>query len=338
LVYDKNLDPRTEEEIEEDTTFFGAQITLGNVEKQFRGIATDGIDEDQVNNGWVQYSFYVSSQEDLPSTLTLSLGSSDFPTQGFVFFSDIVIDEIDALTYNDVVEDDFSIRTTAQLPDQSQGPEGPEGPGTPTDPINLWILIPSLILGVALLVSLVGYTMRRVKIRNPFKRKVRIDYSRETTLNEEVVRRELAEVREERLRIIDTNIIELNKVIEANKTEYESLTRNEAQKGKLEKIFNSYAKERVKLQKQLDSYISARVHLTDSANIRNEEQREIRRRNLLLQEENKLRQKEIIDTPIEDKKETTKKVRKVEEVDEEKEQVKKRYNPNTMTHGSKKKK
>lgn len=270
-----------------DNQKFGANIKLSNVEDSFENIVTSS----EENNGWVQYSFYVNATTSTDTTLYLSLGNADFPTQGYVFFDDIEFTDITVDDYTAVNPEKVAntIKTTAEVANTDEDTDDETTTEQPyNNNVNLWFLIPSIILAIALIIAIVGYAMRKIKFRNPFKRKEKSsNYDRTNTLNGDIVRRELAKQRSDKVKEIDNEISKINKLIESNKNTYEENLKAENSKSKQERLFTKYAKERTKLQKQLDNLNAAKAYILDENNIKIEEEKEIRRRQALLEEENK---------------------------------------------------
>ncbi len=268
---------------------YGANIKVSNLDQQFNNIITDT----EENNGWVQYTFYIKASGTADTDIYLSLGSEEVPVQGYVFFDDVVVTTVTEEDYNKVdvkkLTNTIKNATTVQsdVEDDTTTPEDEEEKA-PSTPINLWILVPSLILALALVVAIVGYAMRKVKFRNPFARKQKQSaYSREVTLHSDIVKRELAEQRRIKVKEIDAQVEAVNVLIKENKDSYETALKDKKNKGKEQKLFTKYAKERTRLQKQLDNLASAKAYILDEDNIRAEEEKEIRRRQYLLENENK---------------------------------------------------
>ena len=285
---------------------FGANIRVSNLDEQFNNIVTDT----EENNGWVQYTFYIKASGTADTDIYLSLGSEEVPVQGYVFFDDITVSSVTEEDYNNVNTEELTntIKNATTVQSDSEGddtttPEDEEET-TPSTPVNLWVLIPSLILALALVIAIVGYAMRKVKFRNPFARKQKQSaYSREVTLHSDIVKRELAEQRRIKVKEIDNQVEAINVLIKENKDSYETALKDSKNKGKEQKLFTKYAKERTRLQKQLDNLASAKAYILDEDNIRAEEEKEIRRRQYLLENENKkiVKEAETNPQPVEEK-------------------------------------
>ncbi|MDR0850536.1 MAG: hypothetical protein LBN07_03570 [Christensenellaceae bacterium] len=304
-----------EEEVEGD---FGVYISISGIDQQFKGIKTKNSAEEGYNsdkNGWENYLFYVKATSSISATLTLSLGNEYFPTQGYAFFDDATMQLSDEATYKsfivdpDAAEEDITFKTTdssgahlmfgqsvSTAPPDEGGPTDEsgdtEGDTPPSNGDNLFIIIPSILIVVAIIIALVGYVLRRVNLKMPIRKKKAASYNRKGTLEEELIRKELAAVRAEKVKNIDSQLKALESVVEENKAAYETAVASETNKAKAEKMFNKYAKERNALQRQIDNLVAAKTYITDEANIKLEENKEMHRRSAELEAKNKQIQKE----------------------------------------------
>ncbi len=281
-VYTSNL--TTNEDIEE----YGVNISMTNVEKSFSHVSSK-IELDE--NVWTAFKFYISAQTDssITSTLTVSLGDEDHPTQGFVFVDAISVESIDAETYNEATENDYTIKTIAEVAIPEETPEEETTPAQTGAGVNYWILFSSIILAVALVIALIGFAVRKLNFRIPrFSKNKKADYNRDLGLNHADVKRELAAARAAKLKELDKQIANTKDSMAKLKADYEASIKGLDNEQKVEKLFTKYAKANGKLQTEVDNYESAKKYLTDETNIKLEEQREIRKRQIMLEEENRL--------------------------------------------------
>lgn len=266
----------------------GVNISLSNVEKSFSNIVSKVSDGENV---WTKYSFYVSNDQanSITSTLSISLGNEDYPTQGFVFVDSITVETVEATDYNAIDEDDYTIKTVAKVAESTD--DSSDDDTTPaTSNINYWILASSLIIGLALIIAIVGMAMRHLKFRMPkrYGKGKKSDYNRELSLNDADVRRELKAIRDKKVKELDKKIEETKAQMDEDKHAYEKSIKGLDNEQKVERLFTKYARNNSKLQKEIDNFESAKKYLLDEANIKLEEQKEIRRRQMLLEEENRL--------------------------------------------------
>ncbi len=267
---------------------YGVNISLTNVEKSFTNVKSKTEDGEGV---WTKYSFYIfaNTETAITSTLSVSLGSEKYPTQGYLFVDAISINTIDTAGYNSIAADEYTLKTVAKIPVSADtNPEENPAP-TPQADLNIWVLLSSIILALALIVAIVGYMFRHMKIKLPkFGKSKKSDYNRELNLNNADIKRELADIRSKKLKELDKQIAEVKVQMEEAKHTYEESIKDLDNEQKIEKLFTKYAKANSKLQTEIDNLESAKKYITDEANIRLEEQREIRKRQLMLEEENKL--------------------------------------------------
>lgn len=274
-----NLSTESAENVEDNKLYKGANFTINNTDDKFSAITTDSNE----NNGWEQYTYYITASNDQTLTVTLGLGL-DVATSGIAYFDDLTVELLDTSFSTDEVEvNDNTIICTVTGEEEEEEPveDTPDG-----QQVNFWILIPTLALAVVLLFAIISIGTRKIK----FNKKVKVKqgkYDRSTTLNDDVVRRELAKQREEKLNTIKAQREDINKTIEKNKLDYEASLSKESVSAKKERLFSKYAKTRNKLQAQLDKLSSVEAYLLDPANIKAEEQREIRSRQAQLNKANK---------------------------------------------------
>ena len=284
-----DTDIRTDAQIADGTTLFGAYFSLTGVAQQFMGINTQTLTDDVLaslynagsvySNGWVKYTIYVYAQSNMNVNVNLSMGNAQYPTLGYAFFDNVQVAPITADVYNavDASAPNVLLTTAQTAADTGENPGGNTPGGSNSANSSWWLLIPTIIIAVALIVALVGWIIRKIDFKFPTRRKPH-EYDRKGTLQEEVVKRELAEQRKAKLAEIDTQTKQISKEIEELKADYEGSVKNETSKFKLERMFNRYAKDRSHMQKQLDTLASAKSYITDPNNIKTEENREMIRR------------------------------------------------------------
>lgn len=281
-IYTANL--VTSEDVEE----YGVNISMANVEKSFKNVSSK---VEASENIWTPFKFYLAAQTEssITSSVSISLGSADHPTQGFVFVDAITVETIDTESYNQVTEDEYTIKTVAEISEPEQTPEEDAEATTQGAGVNYWILLSSIIIAIALIVAIFGIAIRKLNFRLPkFNRNKKADYNRDLGLNHADVKRELAATRQAKLKELDKQIANTQETMAKLKAEYEESIKDLDNDQKVEKLFTKYAKSNSKLQTEIDNLESAKKYLTDEANIKLEEQREIRKRQLMLDEENRL--------------------------------------------------
>ncbi len=273
----------------QDVEEYGVNISMTNVTDSFKHVVAKTEESETV---WTKYSFYISAVSDasLTSTITISLGSEENPAQGYLFVDSITIETIETEEYNKVKADEFNVKTVAKVAvtdeDTDSNTSTNDAPA-----VNYWILIPSIILAITLIIAIIGIAMRKLNFRLPkFNRNKKSDYNRDLSLNNADIRRELEIARNAKLKELDKQIESTKAEMDTLKKDYEESIKGLESEQKIEKLFTKYAKNNGKLQTQVDNLESAKKYLTDEANIKLEEQREIRKRQLMLEEENRLLQ------------------------------------------------
>ena len=121
---------------------------------------------------------------------------------------------------------------------------------------TIMYLIPSLILAVALILALIAYFMKKIKIKKWEKKKIN-DYDREHTLHRDVVRQEAEKQRQQNIDEVKQQIKEVEKEIERieeiNKQRLKD-QRSAGTKGisrQTEKEFKAYAQRHTKLENSI---------------------------------------------------------------------------------------
>lgn len=273
---------------EEDVKKYGVNISMTNVEDTFENVSAK-VENDETQ--WTAFKFYISTQSEnaITSTLTIALGSKDAPTQGFVFVDAITVEAITTTAYNEARANDYTIKTTAEVKETETTTPEDTTDSMPTGGVNYWILFSSIILAVALIIAIFGIAVRKLNFRLPrFNRNKKVDYNRDLGLNHADVKRELAAARSAKLKELDKQIANTKESMAKLKADYEASIKGLDNEQKVEKLFTKYAKANGKLQTEVDNFESAKKYLTDEANIKLEEQREIRKRQIMLEEENRL--------------------------------------------------
>ena len=127
---------------------------------------------------WIVYSFYVQVQEDAPSSAKLVLGLGKYSdttedntmVEGYVFFDNYTFEEITSAEYEAaVVSDTLLTYVVPENPVNASTDEetDTEEPETSFKLENLWWMIPTILLGLAIIAVVVVYFVK--KVRKPKK-------------------------------------------------------------------------------------------------------------------------------------------------------------------------
>lgn len=232
--------------IADETEEFGAEFGLTGIDENLKGI----ISED-----WQTYTIYVSCTTDTKVNLRYALNSANLNTTGLVFFDNYKYETIDADTFN-VDHTQYSELGNYLFVGDTDVEIEDESSSTSPDYNYIWYVIPTLILAVALVLALIAYLMKKVKINKWEKRKVN-EYDRERTVYRDVVRADAEKLR-------DSEVKELK--LQAEQLKQDILTLEEKHQERLkekrtnrsagvskqaEKEFKSYAKMHTALENKL---------------------------------------------------------------------------------------
>ncbi len=290
------------------TTTGGAHFELVNIDEEGK-VLTDEENENEnkfinivaesnnENNGWVKYSMYVLAHDDVDVKILLGLGLADTPAYGRAYFDDLTVQEISEETYasqsanaNTIVSDVIEITP-------SEEDEG-DGSGVST-PINVWILVSSILLVVALLLAIAGFLIRRIPKNKTIVKSTPTEYSKKASdVDEASIKTRLKLQREENLSNLKTELEKLQKEYDELKNEYEKQI---AETDDVDKnIYKVYTKKANKLMDRIEYLSSAVVYLEDEENVHAEERREIAKE-VQLAKENSKKLNETNDTQNEHK-------------------------------------
>ena len=222
-----------ENDKDEDVNY-GACIALANSnEILLKGIDTDGV--------WKTYTIYINLTESLTSAIKLGLGFEDEETRGEVLFDNLTITTIsDEASYLAELED-VDLNTIATFINHSETEESDnEEPSIWQNNFN-WIIVPSLITGLAIIIAVVGFYVRKINFSR--KPKVKTNYDRRKTLDKDIDKREKIALRKQiieelnaELNAIDVEIADFNKLAEAHLAEIKEQIKLEQEELKKQKI------------------------------------------------------------------------------------------------------
>lgn len=197
---------------------FGATIGLTGFDKNFTGINTQT--DANYNNDYVTYTFYLSPDGSTTTGLELSMGTENNLAKGYAFFDEVTfakIDEVEYLAAQNATENKNVIILNQVNPDK-ETETGSEFAGSEWN----WIIIPTLLTGLAIVIALVGSMVRQFKFTK--KPKIKTSYDRRKTLEVELNKRERIALRNEIISElnkefldIDGEIAELNSKLEQEK-------------------------------------------------------------------------------------------------------------------------
>lgn len=195
-----------ENEIDEDVTY-GASIGL----KASKEIFLTGIN---TNNEWKTYTLYLCLDEDLTSAISLSLGYTNQPTSGEVLFDNLVIETIDKDTYTTELESADTDLIKSFIDYTETEDEETQEDDSWTSEFN-WLIIPSIITGLAIIIAVVGFYIRRINFSR--KPKIKTRYDRRRTLDRDIDKREKIALRQQIIEELNAELVSIDKEMEEYK-------------------------------------------------------------------------------------------------------------------------
>jgi hypothetical protein len=256
---------------------YGASLALTGFSEKFNAINSQ---LESVNNEYLEYVFYINSNADKDFSVVLGLGSEDALTKGYAFFSNITFEKIDEETY-----EESTLTLTSENPptniinlqnvEAEDEEEEDEEEQTPEGMDFDFLLFPTLLLGIALLVAIIGYSIRQIKFNKIIRKRIKTEiYDRNRTVAVDHERREVVKQRQERLAKLKEQLAQIQTEIEENeqafkqsKQEIKELKDDELDeketKGLTEKqlkVYKDKKKQALKKQRQA-AYIEKRERL-----------------------------------------------------------------------------
>ena len=211
---------------------FGASIYLNDSQDiVLKGINTLG--------GWRTYTIYLNLQDSLSSKVSLGLGYKDEKVSGEVLFDNLKIETIEKSQFEEELKtcDDNLVKCFINYTETT---EEKEDESTWSNEFN-WLILPSLITAVAIIVAVIGFYVRKINFNR--KPKIKTKYDRRKTLDKDIDRREKIALRQQiieelnaELSSIDEEIAEYNKLAEAQLEELKNKILTEKEEIKRQKL------------------------------------------------------------------------------------------------------
>lgn len=238
-VYTDNLSQDDEHKTQIDKTDsyypYGATISLTELNKEFTGINTNGE--------WKEYTFYINTTDDVEVNVKLSLGNGNALTKGTVFFTNISVEKIEQDNYYSSIkplEDDETIDNIMAIGSTKVEDKNDDNNNTDSGTNFDWLIIPTLITAIALIIAVVAVTIRKYIKKHP--RPVKIgtsDYNRDISLEKDFEHREAIRKQQEKLVKLKQSLEDVKFEIADARLEFR----------KLEKEHKKELNKQVKLQK-----------------------------------------------------------------------------------------
>lgn len=210
---------------------YGATINVDGIDATFAGINTNGE--------WKTYTMYINSTTESEIALELSLGNKNALTSGVVYFSSTSIEKITEDDYADgikILESDSSIDNVLAIGNTDIKSEDEESDDSSSNNGEIsfnWLLVPSIITGLAILVAVVGVIWRNYRKKAPKKPKIQKPYSKENFKKlAEQHKIELGQIKEQKSKLVakqNSIAIDLNKAKEQNSENVQKLEKEYAE-------------------------------------------------------------------------------------------------------------
>jgi hypothetical protein len=198
---------------------YGVSIALTGFNNKFTGINTQ---QNQISNNYQEYSFYVSVASDKTTNLVLSLGDANALTKGYAFFSNISLTEVQEEAYSEALTLLASENPPANLlnlenaeveTDEEETEDPDENSGINFD----FLLFPTLMFGLALIIAIIAYALRQIKFNRIIRRRIKTEiYDRNRTLSVDHERREVVKERQAKLLKLKEQLSQIQQELDQN--------------------------------------------------------------------------------------------------------------------------
>jgi len=243
---------------------FGAEFGFSGLDDRISGI---------IVNDWTKYTIYVNCTEDVTVNLRFALKSLNTDTAGLVFFDNYTFETVEADDYN-VTRLNYESDNTYLFIGDTNADTSEDENANSFNLSSLWYAIPTILLVAAILLAMVGYLMKKFKIKKWEKRKIN-QYDREKTVHRDVIRAEAEKRRNTEVKELKEQIKsyeeEIAKIDEVRQKQIDA-RRGERTKGvtlNAEREFKQFAKRRtaienriIMLNKQIDNMETPEYLLT----------------------------------------------------------------------------
>ncbi len=222
------------------------------------------VEEIKSNEEFTDYTIYFYASTEATSNLQFSL-ELDKHTEGSAYLTNINFTNSSEEAYNEAKADDneeynktIFTSTYVSSDNSDTNPPVDETPDNVGD-TNLmnWILIPSIITSVAVIIAVIGWLLRHIKIKKIEKIKEE-SYDRKISLNQELILGQATKERDKEIENIKNNISEMQKQKQLLEDDHKQMIKDArlSSKGKItketEKEFKSYANKLSRLQQKID--------------------------------------------------------------------------------------
>lgn len=213
------------------------------------------------------YTMYFKPAEAASAKLYMAISCDEDISGGSFAIYDFNFDTCTEEDYNNAVSvadgGNFDVNKDKVFVSKATDTEDTDTPDTDnkpteTSPNNFnWIMIPSLIFGLAIVVAIVGFLLRKVKIKK-IERKHRESYDRKTSLNANVIKQKAAAKQQEEIaklqNVADKFAEELKNIEQAHKQKILAMREKDGEKVSKEtdKEFKQFAAKRTVIAEKIE--------------------------------------------------------------------------------------
>ena len=208
---------------------YGVTLALKNSSGSFNH-RIENVNTSTVNDGnnkFTTYTFYIHTNETVEAYLHLSLGNVGSFVSGTVYFDNIKFASLKEEEFTEF-KNDLSIESTSLFVEpveeepieDENADEDTEAETEEKEPFEFpWILVSSIITGLAIVVAIVGYMIRKITIHKVPK--IRTSYDRRKTLDVELDRKERIAMRQSMIEELKLQLHTIDDEIEQIKSMFE---------------------------------------------------------------------------------------------------------------------
>ena len=153
---------------------YGASISLDGISASFSGIDTE--------NEYKTYTIYINCTTNAEIKLILGLGSENAMTSGTVFFSNASVTKIDQSAYKDCIAvlENEDVDNVLAIGNTDVAEDDNNNDDNKSSDVNFdWLLVPSIITALAVIIAVVGVLVRKLRKNAPKKPVDTRPYSKE---------------------------------------------------------------------------------------------------------------------------------------------------------------
>ncbi len=230
------------------------------------GLSTfDQIINISSKDAWCEFEILFKSVKSEESNLVFTLTSQNKETQGNAFLTDILFEESTQEVFDASQNKDsfnktlFTTTTSAEVDEDLDDDNNDESeePETQND-IN-WLLIPSIITGIAVIIGVIGVFIQKLKFGKKKGKKSKANYDRKETLDKDIIEKEALALQKEAVERTQKGIDNSTKELESLEIQHKEYTQSQREKqgGKvtkeIERKFKNFSSQKAKILARINS-------------------------------------------------------------------------------------